>query len=156
MPTNKDESLALLKTLADTVADSVNGYRHAAQHAEQPQMQSLFTALVNERDRTLRDMNKLLYAEGVDPDRDGTTLGYLHQRWLDFKANFAGRDDRAVIEEVLRGEEYLIEKLESALAAANMTADVAAMIERAHRSVQANRKQVAELNRSPAVQTPSG
>ena len=42
-------------------------------------------------------------------------MGKTHQRFLDLKAAVTGRDDKAIINEVERGEDYLKEKFEAAL-----------------------------------------
>jgi len=143
-----NESSATLKTLADTLADSVNGYRDAAEHVDNSQYKELFVSLADQRDRALRDLNKLLYAEGADPDRDGTTLGHLHQRWLDFKASITGRDDKAVINEVERGEDYLKEKFEAALKLDSLEGEARFAIENAYNSVREGHDRVSALKRS--------
>ena len=52
---------------------------------------------------------------GGDPEDDGSFMGKTHQRFLDLKAAITGRDEKAIINEVERGEDYLKEKFETAL-----------------------------------------
>ena len=114
---NDNEGLATLKTLTDTLADSINGYRDAAEHVELAQFRQMFTQLADERSQVLTDLQSELSRLGGSAERDGTTLGHIHQRWLDLKASITGQDDKAVINEVERGEDYLKEKFETALSA---------------------------------------
>lgn len=147
---NDTGSLAVLKTLTDTLADSVNGYREAAGHVESAEFRELFTRLGDDRSRALSDLQAEVARLGGSADDDGTTLGYLHQRWLDLKASVTGRDDKAIIDEVERGEDYLKEKFEAALNAESLDAVVRAPIERAYASVREGHDRVSDLKHSLA------
>ena len=142
---NENQGLAVLKTLADTLADSVNGYRDAAQHVESDEFRQMFTQLADDRSTVLSDLQSELSRRGGEVDRDGSILGHLHQRWLDFKASITGRDDKAVIKEVERGEDYLKEKFETALAADSLDANGRAVVERAYGSVREGHDRVRDL-----------
>jgi uncharacterized protein (TIGR02284 family) len=144
--------LTVLGTLADTVADSVNGYRDAAQHVDSAEFRQMFTELADERSQVLSDMQAELTRAGGSADRDGTTLGTLHQRWLDFKASIAGNDDKAVINEVERGEDYLKEKFETAMASETLDGSVRGIIERAYGSVRKGHDRVSALKHSLETQ----
>lgn len=143
-----NDGLTTLKTLTDTLADSVNGYREAAQHVESDQFRQMFNELADERSQVLGTMESEVARRGGTTDRDGSTLGNLHQRWLDFKAGFTGRDDKAVINEVERGEDYLKEKFETALGHDSLDADVRAVVEQAYGSVRQGHDRVSELKHS--------
>lgn len=143
-----NDGLAVLKTLSDTVADSVNGYRDAAQHVESDQFRQMFTQLADDRSQALSDLQSEVTRLGGSSDRDGSTLGNLHQRWLDFKANITGRDDKAVINEVERGEDYLKEKFETALGTESLDSSIRAVVERAYGSVRQGHDRVRDLKHS--------
>ena len=89
----------------------------------------MFTQLADERARALSDLQAETARLGGTADSDGSTLGHLHQRWLDLKASITGRDDKAVVNEVERGEDYLKEKFEAALNTESLDAAVRAPIE---------------------------
>lgn len=145
---NENGSLTVLKTLTDTLADSVNGYRDAAENVESAEFRQLFTQLGDDRNQALSDLRAEVVRLGGSTDGDGTTLGHLHQRWLDFKASLTGRDDKAVINEVERGEDYLKEKFESALSADSLDVTARAPIERAYASVRQGHDRVRDLKHS--------
>ena len=140
-----NDGLAVLKTLTDTLADSVNGYRDAAQHVDSAEFKQLFTELGDRRSQALSDLEAELARLGGSSDRDGTTMGTLHQRWLDLMANFAGNDDQAVINEVERGEDYLKEKFEAALKSDALDADSRSIVERAYGSVRQGHDRISAL-----------
>ncbi len=145
---NDNDGLSVLKTLSDTLADSINGYRDAAQHVESDQFRQMFTELADNRSQALSDLQGEVSRLGGSIDRDGSTLGHLHQRWLDLKAIITGHDDKAVINEVERGEDYLKEKFEAALKVDSLDASVRAPIERAYISVRDGHDRVRDLKHS--------
>ena len=143
-----NDGKTVLKTLSDTLTDSVNGYRDAAQHVESQEFRDMFTQLADDRSRAAADLQSELTRLGGSSDSDGSTLGSLHQRWLDLKASLTGRDDKAVINEVERGEDYLKEKFETALGADSLDATVRPVIERAYASVREGHDRVRDLKHS--------
>ncbi len=145
---NDNDGLSVLKTLSDTLADSINGYRDAAQHVKSDQFRQMFTELADNRSQALSDLQGEVSRLGGSIDRDGSTLGHLHQRWLDLKAIITGHDDKAVINEVERGEDYLKEKFEAALKVDSLDASVRAPIERAYISVREGHDRVRDLKHS--------
>lgn len=149
------DGLTVLKTLTDTLADSINGYRDAAQHVESEEFRRMFTQLADDRSQQLTDLQAQVSRLGGSVESDGSTLGHLHQRWLDIKASITGRDDKAVINEVERGEDYLKEKFETALSSESLDADIRASIERAYGSVRQGHDRVSELKHSLEGQSTS-
>ena len=145
---NDNGGVAVLKTLADTLADSVNGYREAAQHVDSDEFRQMFTELADERSGVLSDLDAGLGRFGSSADRDGTVMGSLHQRWLDFKASVTEHDDKAVINEVERGEDYLKEKFEAAMSSDALDGEVRGMVERAFTSVREGHDRVSALKHS--------
>lgn len=87
---NDNGSLTVLRTLTDTPADSVNGYRDAAEHVEAAEFRQLFIQLGDDRNQALSDLQAEVARLGGTPDSDGSTLSYLHQRWLDLKGERDG------------------------------------------------------------------
>jgi len=145
---NDNDGLTVLKTLTDTLADSVNGYRDATQHVDSDQFRQMFTQLADDRTQALSDLQSEVTRLGGSADRDGTTLGHLHQRWLDFKAGITDRDDKALINEVERGEDYLKGKFDTALGTDSLDGNIRAIIERAYGSVRQGHDRVSQLKHS--------
>lgn len=139
------ENITILKTLTSTLNDSVNGYREAAEHAEGNQFQQIFRDNATERERVAGEFQGEVRRLGGTPDEDGTVLGKTHQVFLDLKAAVMGRDDKAIVNEVERGEDYLKEKFETALADTNLAPESRDIVERAYQSVRKGHDQISQL-----------
>ena len=140
-----DKNLVTLKTLADTLSDSINGYRDAAEHVQASEYRELFTSMASDREAALNSLNALIEEHGAEGETGGTTLGHLHQSWLDFKARVTGRDDKAIINEVERGEDYLKGKFEDAMKLENLDASTRTAIDEAYSSVRQGHDRVSAL-----------
>jgi uncharacterized protein (TIGR02284 family) len=141
----KTDDLTILKTLTSTLNDSVNGYRESAEKVESADLTALFTEFAGKRDQASGELQAEVRRLGGEPDHDGTALGGLHQSWLDLKAAVTGRDDKAIINEVERGEDYLKEKFETALKADELTGESRAVVERAYQSVREGHDRMSAL-----------
>ena len=67
---------AILKTLADTTFDSVEGYRKASQKAQSPQLKRLLEERAQVREKTLGKLNEELVRRGDEPATSGTCSSY--------------------------------------------------------------------------------
>jgi len=147
----QSDDLATLKTLTSTLNDSVNGYRQAAEDVESSEFRDLFTQFADQRSRASADLQTEVRRLGGEPDQDGSTMGSIHQSWLDLKAAITGRDDKAVLNEVERGEDYLKEKFEAALSSDNLSGDSRMAVERAYQSVREGHDRMSSLKHGLSV-----
>ena len=139
------EAVGTLETLTTTLIDSINGYRDAAQNAEGSRFQELFRRMADDRSRVAEDLRSEIRRLGGNPPDDGSLLGGAHQRFLDLKAAVTGRDDKAIINEVERGEDHLKDKFETALNSADLPAECRSVVERAYQSVREGHDRVSDL-----------
>jgi uncharacterized protein (TIGR02284 family) len=140
----QNDNLAILKTLTSTLNDSVKGYRDAAEHVESDEFRQLFNQFADNRTQASADLQAEVRRLGGEPDEDGSTLGSLHQTWLDLKSAITGRDDKAILNEVERGEDYLKEKFEAALEGDTL-GDSRTVVERAYGSVREGHDRISSL-----------
>ena len=141
----KPDEITTLNTLTATLIDSVKGYRDAAENSESDRFQELFRTNADERYRVCEDLRAEVRRLGGEPEDDQSTMGALHQRWLDLKAAVTGRDEKAIINEVERGEDYLKEKFEAALNSEHLSGESRAVVERAYQSVRKGHDQIASI-----------
>ena len=141
----KTDEITTLNTLTATLLDSVNGYRDAAENSESGQFQELFRTNADERSRVAEDLRAEVRRLGGDPEDDQSTMGTLHQRWLDLKAAITGRDDKAIINEVERGEDYLKGKFTAALNSEHLSGESRAVVEQAYQSVLRGHDQISSI-----------
>lgn len=140
-----NDDLTILKTLTSTLNDSVNGYRDAAENVDSQDLRSLFTEFAGKRESAASELKAEVRRLGGDPDEDGSVLGGLHQSWLDLKSAITGRDDKAIINEVERGEDYLKEKFEAALNSDSLNGESRTVIDRAYASVREGHDRMSNL-----------
>ena len=141
----KTDEITMLNSLTTTLLDSVAGYRDAAENSESGRFQELFRSNADERSRVAEDLRAEVRRLGGEPETDQSTAGSLHQRWLDLKAAVTGRDEKAIINEVERGEDYLKEKFEKALNDDHLTGESRTVVERAYQSVRKGHDQVSGI-----------
>jgi uncharacterized protein (TIGR02284 family) len=72
-------------------------------------------------------------------------MGKTHQRFEDMKAAITGQDEKAIINEVERGEDYLKEKFETALNGDTLSGDSRSVVERCYQSVRSGHDQMSQL-----------
>ncbi len=137
--------ITVLNTLTSTLIDSISGYRDAATHAQSTRFQELFRKFADDRSQAVETLRDAVRAMGGKPEDDGSLMGKTHQRFLDLKAAVTGRDDKAIIDEVERGEDYLKEKFEAALDNSDLHADALAAIRSAYQSVRQGHDQMRDL-----------
>lgn len=104
----------VLRTLIDTVQDSIKGYRQSADAAQSPDIRALFDNRIERREMTLDRLNAELTRLGGEMDHDGSTAGALHRVWTRITAMLDSGDE-AVVDRVEEGESYLADKFETAL-----------------------------------------
>jgi uncharacterized protein (TIGR02284 family) len=138
--------ITTLNTLIATLTDSVTGYEDAAANIEgSDRLQQLFRERAGERRGVIEELRAEVRRLGGDSEDGGTFLGNVHQRFLDLKAAIAGRDEKAIVDEVERGEDYLKEKFETALNSGYLSGETRAIVERANQSVRSGHDQVSAL-----------
>jgi uncharacterized protein (TIGR02284 family) len=72
-------------------------------------------------------------------------MGKAHQRWEDLKSAVTGGDDKAIINEVERGEDYLKDKFETALDSGKLSGEARSVVERCYQSVRSGHDQMSQL-----------
>lgn len=147
--TNRSAEITILNTLTATLIDSVKGFEDAASNiAGDSKLQQQFRERATERNQAVEDLRGEVRRLGGNAEDDGSFLGATHQRFLDFKAAVMGRDEQAIINEVERGEDYLKEKFETALASDSLSGECRTVVERAYQSVKSGHDQINQLKHS--------
>jgi uncharacterized protein (TIGR02284 family) len=143
--TERTDEISTLNTLLTTLIDSITGYEDAAANAEGSRFQQLFRERAGERQRVVESLRNEVRRLGGEPEDGGSFLGKTHQRFLDLKAAVTGRDDKAIIDEVERGEDYLKEKFEAAISSGHLSGESRAAVESAYQSVRSGHDQISQL-----------
>ena len=141
----RQDEISTLNTLIVTLIDSVKGYEDAASHTEAGRFQETFRERANERQRAVEDLREEVRRLGGEAETGGSFMGKAHQSWLDLKSALTGRDEKAIINEVERGEDYLKEKFETALSESKLSGETRSIVERCYQSVKAGHDQMRSL-----------
>ena len=143
MDTN--DQISILNTLIETTIDSVKGYEDSAENVDNERFRQIFRERADERQQVVSELREEVRRLGGNPEESGTFLGKAHQRFEDLKAAITGRDEKAIINEVERGEDYIKGKFEKALESGDLTAESRQVVERSYQSVRAGHDQISQL-----------
>jgi len=137
--------ISTLNTLIATTIDSITGYEDSAQNVDNERFRQIFRQRADERQRVVEQLRAEVRRLGENPEDDGSFLGKAHQRFEDLKAAITGRDEKAIINEVERGEDYLKGKFETALSGDTLSGDSRAVVEQCFQSVRSGHDQMSQL-----------
>ena len=143
--TEHSTEISTLNTLIATTIDSITGYEDSAQNIDNERFREIFRQRANERQQVVEQLRAEVRRLGGNPEDDGSFLGKAHQRFEDLKAAITGRDEKAIINEVERGEDYLKGKFEAALNSDELTGESRSVVERCYQSVRSGHDQMSQL-----------
>ena len=137
--------ISTLNTLIATTIDSINGYEDSAKNVDNERFREIFRQRANERQKVVEELRSEVRRLGGDPEDGGSFMGKAHQRFEDLKAAITGRDEKSIINEVERGEDYLRDKWQSALQSGDLKGESHDLVERCYQSIKAGHDQMSQL-----------
>ncbi|HYZ48613.1 MAG TPA: PA2169 family four-helix-bundle protein [Sphingomonas sp.] len=143
-----DKNVSTLNSLIATTIDSINGYRESAKEVENPRFRELFEQLAQDREQALTQLRAEVARLGGEPEDDGTMAAAAHRGWVDLKSAITGRNDKAIVNEVERGEDHIKHKFESALEDDDLSAECRSVVQRAYESVRRGHDRARDLKHS--------
>ncbi|WP_334165047.1 PA2169 family four-helix-bundle protein [Phenylobacterium sp.] len=149
MDATHERAVKVLNSLIETTLDSANGYEEAAENIPDGQLKTLFA----ERARRRMDLSRQLQEEvrtfGGTPEHDQSMLGKAHNKFVDLKnAVMGGASEKAVIDEVERGEDVIKGKFEHAMRDGELPANARAVVSQAYETIRADHDQISALKHS--------
>lgn len=133
---NATQDVAVMNTLIATLLDSVDGYEQSMDNVSNQMLAERFADRANERREVVTELQAAVTAAGGDPEDDGTVLGGAHRVFLNLKQKVMDSDDKGILSEVERGEDYLKGKFAAALADAELSPVAREVVENAWESVR--------------------
>jgi uncharacterized protein (TIGR02284 family) len=143
-----NDNEATLNSLIATTLDSADGYRKAAEKADNERYRSMFLDFASQRETCVRDLQAEVRALGGNPEDDGTVLASAHRAFLSLRDAVTGTDDTAIVNEVERGEDHIKAKYEAALKDGNLTGSAQAAVQKAYQSVREGHDRMSQLKHS--------
>jgi len=138
--------IATLNDLIETCRDGIDGFRTAADGVTSPIAKEVFLSRVHLIEKGLGDLDAAVQRLGGEPIEHGHPAAALHRAWLNIKSAVTLGSDKAIIEEVVRGEEVAVEHYREALAKP-LPADIRAMVEMQERGTELNLERARALAR---------
>jgi uncharacterized protein (TIGR02284 family) len=141
---DRDDVIATLNDLIETCKDGDAGFQACADEVNNPQLTSFFEHAARRCAEGAAQLQAKIRELGGDPGRSFSMLGAAHRGWMDVRSAISGMDDRAILTECERGEDYAEKAYVSALKE-NLPADVRSLVAKQFRVVKQNHDQVREM-----------
>lgn len=141
---DNDEVISTLNDLIETSKDGEEGFRTCAGDASDLQLKAFFAKRAQLCAAAVVELQDLVRAYGGDPETSGGLGAALHRRWIDVKALVTGKDDKEVLKECERGEDFAVSSYQRALGK-NLPGDVRSVVERQYQGVLQNHDEVRAL-----------
>jgi uncharacterized protein (TIGR02284 family) len=134
----------VINELIETSKDGEKGFALAAKDAKDPTLSAFF----HDGEQSCRTAAAELQSEvaklGDNPERGGSVKGALHRGWVSVRAAATSRDDKAILEECERGEDYAKAKYSEALKL-DLPPPFRDIVERQYQGVVSNHDKVRDL-----------
>jgi uncharacterized protein (TIGR02284 family) len=104
--TDTEHSVDVLNQLLETARDGEKGFTEAAESTDSPDLRATLQGFAAQRAAVVTELTKLIQSVGGDPQESGHIAGAMHRGWMNIKEAFSKRDDKAILEECERGEDY--------------------------------------------------
>jgi uncharacterized protein (TIGR02284 family) len=140
----KDDTEDVLNELIETSKDGEKGFMKAAEDAHDAQLKSFFRECAQRCREGATELQALVRVGGGIPEKSGSAAGALHRGWLSVKEAISSRDDKAILEECERGEDYAKAQYRKALER-DLPSNSRVIVERQYQGVLANHDRVRSL-----------
>jgi uncharacterized protein (TIGR02284 family) len=146
---DNSHDISVLNGLIETTLDSVKGFSDAAEDTNGTYT-SFFQEMAQERSGVATRLQSLVAGLGGNPEEHSSYGAAAHRGFMNLKETVMGSTDKAVIQEVERGEDYLKAKYETALADTEISTETRTAIEQAYQSVRKGHDRASALKHSMA------
>ncbi len=145
---NNDTDIKTLNSLIATTLDSAEGYGEAAKDAKSESLVSLFRARATERRSAATKLQECVRSLGGEPEDDGTVLASAHRVFVNLRTSLTKQDNKAVVEEVERGEDHIKGKFEDAMKDKDVSPNTMMVITDVYNSVRSGHDQMRAMKQA--------
>ena len=138
------ETIDLLNDLIETSKDGEYGFRTSAEQVKTPSLRSLLERRATECAQAASELQQVVLRLGGKAEDSGSAAGAMHRGWVAVKSTLSTYDDKAVLEEVERGEDVALESYRDALQE-DLPPEVRSLVERQFEGVKRNHAQMRAL-----------
>ena len=141
---------ALLNELVETLKDGQKGYADAMTDVEDTNLKETFKKYAAQRAEYITEIEDQMFKLNLKPDESasGSVTATVHRAWIDLKAALTSKDNKAVLNECERGEDYAKKAYQTALKAQDLPVNLKSVIEKQYQGVTAAHDQIKSLRDS--------
>ena len=139
-----DEIESVLNDLIETSKDGEKGFMKSAEDAHSAELKTMFAEGARRCREGARELQEQMRALGGDPEKSGSVAGAMHRGWISIKEAVSSRDDKTILEDCERGEDYAKKAYKKALEQ-DLPTNVRAIVERQYQGVMQNHDRVRAL-----------
>lgn len=140
-----EHAVDVLNGLIKTTLDSVGGYEDAAENTDNTQYRSMFAQRASKRRQLAQELQQQVRTLGGEPQTEQGILGKAHNKFVDIKNAVTGGSDKAVIDEVERGEDHIKAKFEQAMQDDDLPSTIRSTLTRFYQDVKADHDEVSRI-----------
>lgn len=129
---------ALLNELVETLKDGQKGYADAMTDVEDTNLKATFKKYAVQRSGYVTEIEDQMFKLDLHPNtNEGSSVtGTVHRAWIDLKSALTSKDNKAVLNECERGEDYAVKAYQTALKAQDLPIGLKSVIEKQYQGVQ--------------------
>ncbi|WP_046245682.1 ferritin-like domain-containing protein [Hymenobacter terrenus] len=127
---------ALLNELVETLKDGQKGYADAMTDVEDTTLKDTFKKYAAQRANFITEIEDQMFKLDLKPDESSSITGTVHRAWIDLKSALTSKDNKAVLNECERGEDYAVKAYQTALKAQDLPSNLKSVIEKQYQGVQ--------------------
>lgn len=142
------KDITVLNTLLSTVYDSVKGYEESSRDIDSTAIKQLFHEGAKERAQVAHLLRDEVVRLGGEPTDSPSTLGAAHRAFMNLREMVSAREDKAIIEEVERGEDYIKEKFEAAIGSTDLSPQTLSVVQQAYTMVKQGHDRARDLKQA--------
>jgi len=115
MAISDDDIISTFDELVATCRDGEEGFRTAANAAQNPELRGLLLTYAQQRGDFRAELEEQIRRLGGDPSTRGSISGSLHRGWMSVRSAVSAGNDDSVVAEAERGEDSARRAYEAAL-----------------------------------------
>ena len=143
-PISNDRVIAALSQLIETSKDGERGFALAAKDARAPQLTLVFKEAEKSCRASAGNLQEQVRRLGGQAEKSGSVKGSVHRSWLSFKSTISPRNDKGILEECERGEDFAKARYAQVLKL-DLPEPARSIVERQYQGVIANHDRVRDL-----------
>ncbi|MBF8779506.1 ferritin-like domain-containing protein [Pseudomonas fulva] len=114
MSNSSKEVIDVLNNLIEYSKDGEKGFKEAADDVKNPELKAFCVQRASDCSSAVSELQAEVRRLGGDPETSTSITGDLHRGWVNLKSMLTGKDDKAVLEELERGEDAALKAYKDA------------------------------------------